>query len=143
MKKGTVMAFGTFDLLHRGHLHFFEQAKRLGGKLVVVVARDKTVEKVKGRKPVFNENERFELVKGLSIVDRALLGCRHSMYERIKEVKPAVIALGYDQKPSEKELKKELKERGLTAKVVRLKAFKPRTNKSSKIRKKILKAVYS
>ncbi|MBS3101431.1 adenylyltransferase/cytidyltransferase family protein, partial [Candidatus Woesearchaeota archaeon] len=72
MKK--VMCAGTFDIIHPGHLFYLSEAKKYGDKLVVVVARDNTSEKFKGRKPAHNERERLEAVRTLEIVDEAVLG---------------------------------------------------------------------
>ena len=72
-----VMVFGTFDVLHAGHLKFLEEAKKLGGddaRLTVVIARDSTVHKVRGRPPIFSEEDRRKLVEGLKPVDEAILG---------------------------------------------------------------------
>ncbi|MEM2913737.1 MAG: adenylyltransferase/cytidyltransferase family protein, partial [Candidatus Bathyarchaeia archaeon] len=61
-RKGkVVLAEGTFDLLHYGHVYYLTNAKKLGGeksKLIVIVARDKTVERLKGRKPIIPEDQR-------------------------------------------------------------------------------------
>ena len=61
MKK--IMVFGTFDVLHKGHINFFKQAKKHGDHLLVVVARDKTVSLIKGIKPHYDEKERLKSVK--------------------------------------------------------------------------------
>ena len=79
--KKIVLASGVFDLLHLGHVRFLEEAKRQGGKdaeLLVVIARDNTVEKMKGRKPVMSEDQRRALVESLKVVDEAVLGLRIS-----------------------------------------------------------------
>ena len=76
-KKKIVLASGTFDLLHLGHVKYLEEAKKKGGKnteLIVIVARDKTIEKQKGGKPVIPENQRRVLVESLKVVDKAILG---------------------------------------------------------------------
>ena len=49
-KRCVVLASGAFDLLHYGHVHYLTHAKKAGGenaKLVVVIARDKTIEKLR------------------------------------------------------------------------------------------------
>ena len=63
-RKKVVLASGVFDLLHLGHVRFLEEAKRAGGenaKLIVIIARDSTVEKTKGRKPIMSEDQRCAL----------------------------------------------------------------------------------
>lgn len=100
-----ILAAGCFDLLHYGHLRYLEEAKRLGGEgaeLIVVVARDSTIIKRKGRPPVMCEEHRKELVEALKPVDRAVLGGADLDTARvIREVKPDIIALGYDQEDLE------------------------------------------
>lgn len=130
----TVLAFGTFDRLHPGHMHFLKEAKKHGDFLVVVIARDSTVRRLKGRLPEQNENERLEAVKGLGFVNKAVLGDRENKFEVIKRVKPDVICLGYDQIHFTKGLDKRLKRMGIKCKVIRLEAYKPQRFKSSLIK---------
>jgi FAD synthetase len=114
-----VMASGTFDLLHMGHIYYLKEAKKLGDELAVVVACDETVRKLK-HEPVTPEMMRLALVKELKVVDEAYLGNKDDMYSIVEEIKPDIIALGYDQIHNEKQIMKELKKRNLDAKVVRL-----------------------
>ncbi len=114
-----VMATGTFDLLHMGHIYYLREAKKLGDKLVVIVALDSTVRKLK-HEPITPEDMRLNIIKELKIVDDAMLGHENDMYEIVKEVKPDIIALGYDQIHNEKNIEQELKKRKLNVQVVRL-----------------------
>jgi len=118
-----VMATGTFDILHLGHIYFLKQAKKLGDTLAVVVATDSTVRKLK-HEPVNSEQIRLDLIKELKIVDEAYLGHEKDIYEILKEIKPDIITLGYDQIHDEKTIEKELKKRNIKAKVVRLSEYK-------------------
>jgi FAD synthetase len=118
-----VMATGTFDLLHLGHIYFLKAAKNLGDKLIVVVATDATVRRLK-HEPVNTEEIRLGIIKELKVVDEAFLGHEDDMYEIVEEIKPDVIALGFDQAHDEKKINSELKKRGLIAKIVRLDEFK-------------------
>ncbi len=118
-----VMASGTFDLLHLGHIYYLKQAKKLGDTLAVVVATDKTVRKLK-HEPINPEKIRRNLVKELEVVDEAHLGHEEDMYEIVEEIKPDIIAIGYDQIHDEKKIKKELKKRNINAEIVRLKEYK-------------------
>jgi FAD synthetase len=118
-----VMASGTFDLLHLGHIYYLKEAKKLGDSLTVVVATDKTVRKLK-HEPVNPERIRLNLVKELKVVDEACLGHEDDMYEIVDEIKPDIIALGYDQVHDEKKIETELKKRKIKAKLVRLSEFK-------------------
>ena len=114
-----VMASGVFDLLHTGHLHYLEEAKKLGDELIVVVARDSTVRKEK-HEPITSEDVRRELVDALKPVDEAVLGKEGDMFEVVEGIKPDVIALGYDQQHDEEAIRAELEKRGLDVEVVRL-----------------------
>lgn len=135
MKKA--MVFGAFDGLHPGHIDFFSQAKKFGDFLIVSVGTDKNVEAIKGKKPLFNQEERLSLVSNLSIVDKAVLGAEEDFYKEIKKYSPDVICLGYDQWASEEEVRDELDSVGLSkTKVVRLKAHKAVRAKSTIVKNK-------
>lgn len=143
-----VLAEGTFDLLHYGHIYYLANAKRAGGenaKLIVIVARDKTVEKLKGRKPVLPEDQRRAIVESLKVVDEAILGYEDmNMYKVIEMIKPDIIALGYDKAELEKELKRYVKEKGLNIEVIRVSKFNSaEPNSSSSIRRKIIEEYQS
>jgi len=119
-KKGTrVMASGVFDLMHPGHLSFLEQARALGDELIVVIARDTTVQNLK-RHPIVNERARREMVAALKWVDSAVLGYESDKFRIVQELQPDIIALGYDQVQDEEELRKELSSRGMGIELVRL-----------------------
>ena len=97
----TVLTSGAFDLIHYGHIRLLEEAKRLGGpdaRLVVIVARDETIHRLKGLPPVIPEDQRRAVVEALKVVDEALLGYETlDMATVIDRVKPDIIAVGYDQ----------------------------------------------
>jgi FAD synthetase len=107
------MAVGVFDLLHAGHLHYLEQAKALGDHLTVVVAHDETVRKRK-HEPVTGMDLRRRMVEGLKPVDVAITGLppSESMFDILDDIKPDIIALGYDQDHAEEWVKGELLKRG-------------------------------
>ena len=134
---GRIMVFGTFDILHAGHLDFFRQAKKLAEYLIVVVARDKFVGEAKNKLPQYSEETRTRRVRNSPFVNKAILGSRtHNFYRTIRTYKPDIIALGYDQKPNIHKLKKELRRHRLgDIRLVRLKAYKPGIYKSSKLLK--------
>ena len=131
------MVFGTFDIVHLGHLNLFRQARKLGDYLVVVVARDKTSKKIKKITLVNNEKERLEFLKNIKSIDQAILGNKIDYYKVIKTEKPDVIALGYDQQNFIDKLEDKIKEFKLNTKVVRMKSHKPEQHKSENIRKKL------
>ncbi len=134
----TVLVFGTFDILHAGHIHFLKSAKKLGEMLTVVVARDKTVKLLKKKQSVHTEKERVTILRELRCVDQVILGdSKLNVYAVIKKIKPDVIALGYDQIAFTDKLQEKIQEFGLNTKVVRLKSYKNGNHKSSKILKRL------
>jgi FAD synthetase len=142
-KPKIVLASGVFDLLHLGHVRFLEEAKRAGGadaKLVVVIARDSTVEKMKGKKPIMSQNERQALVQSLKVVDEAVVGFEGlEIGEVIGKINPDIIALGYDQAQMESEVKDYLAKHKLPISVVRIGKFGENTlDSSTKIKQKII-----
>jgi FAD synthetase len=142
-KKKIVLASGVFDLLHLGHVKFLEEAKKAGGKdaeLIVIIARDSTVEENKGRKPIMPENQRRALVESLKVVDEAVLGFeKFDLGDVIERVKPNVIALGYDQADMEKHVREYVDKHRLNIRVIRIGKFEEdELDSSSKIRQKII-----
>jgi FAD synthetase len=103
-----VMAQGTFDILHPGHVHYLEKSAELGEKLIVVVARDSRASERKNL--VFDEEERKGILRALEVVDKAVLGSEGDIYSTVKEIDPNTITLGYDQKHSEEEVKEMAEE---------------------------------
>lgn len=132
-KKIKVMVFGTFDGLHLGHLSFFRQAKKHGNYLVAVIGRNSTVKRLKGHLPIFSERARLGALKHVKSVNKAVLGHKKDYFRAILREKPDIICLGYDQKIPGK-LAPKIKKWG--TKIYRLKSYKPRIYKSSKIFKK-------
>jgi len=141
----TVLATGVFDLLHIGHLRFLEESKKKGGpgsKLVVVIARDKTVFRRKGKGPVVPEDQRRELVAALRVVDRAILGREEiDLLGILEEVKPDVVCVGYDQDKIRVAVTRLIRKEGLAVRVVRIRRFGPvGFNSSSKLKSRVAKA---
>jgi len=130
----TVMVFGTFDLLHPGHINFLRQAKKFGS-LMVIIARDGTVKKVKGKTPEHNELERLQGIICLNLAAIAVLGAIGDKYAVIKKYKPDIICLGYDQTHFTEQLENQINKFKLHAKIIRLKSFKPEKYKTSIIKK--------
>lgn len=141
-KPKVVLASGVFDLLHIGHVRFLEDAKKAGGasaKLVVIIAKDTTVERIKGRKPIMSEDQRLALVESLKVVDEAVMGYEGlDIGEVIDKIKPDVIALGWDQDEMENQVKAYAKSHKEAIKVVRIGKYAQNAlDSSSKIRQKI------
>ena len=104
----VVLAGGVYDVLHLGHLAALTEAKTLGDVLIAVVATDITVEMLKGRKPIFPQEDRRRLVEGLKPVDKAILGYEDvgmGYEEVLMEVMPDVVAFGYDQENLERSVR--------------------------------------
>jgi len=142
-KRRIVLASGVFDLLHLGHVKFLEEAKKAGGRnaeLIVIVARDSTVGKRKGYKPIMSENQRRALVESLKVVNEAILGYEQfDIGKVIDKIKPDVIVFGYDQKGMEKTVKDYIKIKGLKVKIVKIGKFREdELDSSSKIKQKII-----
>lgn len=129
-----VLAFGTFDILHPGHEHMLKEARGYGDHLTVIVARDATVEKVKQKKPVFDENIRLKNLENLHIADKVRLGNLGDKHQVIREEEPDIIALGYDQKFFIENIETVAKKH---VKIVRLAPYKPEIYKSSKIKENL------
>ncbi len=132
-----VMVFGTFDGLHEGHLSLFKQAKKLAKNpfLVVSIARDENVFRIKGQLPLLNENKRKRLLTRCQEVDKVVLSGLSEHLPHIVKEKPDIIALGYDQKDYIKNLKNDLQKNGLSVKIVRLKPYKEKIYKNSLLKK--------
>ena len=144
--KKIVLASGTFDLLHLGHVRFLEEAKKAGGKnaeLIVIVARDSTVKARKGKKPIMPEDQRRALVESLKVVDEAILGWEDfNISKVIDRINPNVIAVGHDQDGIEQEVQKAIKEEKVCIEVAKIGRFgKRELDSSSKIVRKIIESV--
>jgi len=142
-KRKVVLASGTFDLLHMGHVKYLEEAKKTGGEnaeLIVIVARDKTVEKRKGAKPVVPEDHRRALVEALEVVDEAILGFEDfSMDKVIEKISPNIIAVGHDQKSIIRQVQEVIARKELNIEVAKIGKFgKDELNSSLKIKRKII-----
>ncbi len=116
-----IVATGTFDILHPGHIYYLEESKKLGDELWVIVAREKNV--VHKPRPIVSEDQRLKMIQSLKCVDHAVLGDQTDMYKPIREIDPAVITIGFNQKWSKEKLKADLTDRGICADVVRISEY--------------------
>jgi cytidyltransferase-like protein len=137
----VVLAGGVYDVLHVGHLAQLTEAKRLGDVLVVVVATDTTVETLKGRTPLFPDEDRRSLVEGLKPVDIAILGYEDVGFgfeQVLAEVKPDIVAFGYDQEKLQKTVTEIVQRRNLKITITRLSKFeRERYLSSSSLRQRL------
>ena len=112
---------GTFDILHPGHVELFRYGASLG-RLVVTIARDSTVRRIKGREPLLSEEDRLRVVSSIRYVYRARLGYEDDPIRSVEDVKPDIILLGPDQGFDEEELAREVERRtGKKPRVIRFK----------------------
>ncbi len=132
-----VMATGVFDILHPGHLHYLEEAGELGDELVVVVATDRTARERK-HEPITPQEMRLRMIRSLRVVDKAVLGKECDIYGIVKELEPDIIALGHDQAHDPEKIRKELEDRGMDVKVIRLGQFDHDLNGTRKIIQKVI-----
>jgi FAD synthetase len=130
-----VLSFGTFDNFHPGHAFYLSQASLLSNELIVIVARDENVKRIKGREPRQNEVIRKRAVENFlkqeKIKGRAYLGYKEKSLKVIKKYQPDIIALGYDQMADERQIEAIVKELDLRTKIKRLKPYHPEKFKSS------------
>ncbi len=116
MKK--VLAGGTFNIIHPGHIFFLEKARGLGDYLVVVAANDKTVLRSKGIL-VMKAEARKKVLESLRMVDKAVTGDEKDFMKVVRKEKPDIIALGYDQELDGK-MRRQIESLGI--KIVRIKS---------------------
>ena len=137
----VVLAGGVFDIIHPGHIHTLNSAKALGDVLIVVVATDKTAQKMKKRVPLHNQKLRRELVDSLLMVDLCVVGSEEDIFKTVDLVRPEVIALGYDQVHQEKFIIDGCRKLDLDIKVARLQSPIPEFS-SSKIEKEYGESIH-
>jgi len=137
----VVLAGGVFDIIHPGHIHTLNSAKALGDVLIVVVATDKTAQKMKKRMPLHNQKLRRELVDSLLMVDLCVVGSEEDIFKTVDLVQPEVIALGYDQVHQEKFIIDGCRKINLDVKVARLQSPIPEFS-SSKIEKEYGESIH-
>jgi len=135
-KQKLVMVFGTFDYLHAGHENLFTQARKLGSQIIAVIARDKTVNNIKGALSDHNEKERLALLQETGWADKVILGEIKDKMKPIKNYKPDIIALGYDQFAFTYGLEKLIIDMNLNTKIERLAPYRPDMYKSSLLKQK-------
>ena len=135
MKK--VMATGTFDLLHPGHINYLQQAKAEGEVLIVVVARDETVQQEKGESPVWNQEKRKQELEKLNIADKVVIGNPGNKLKIVEEEKPDILCLGYDQEYDPEKLQDAIARMGVQLEIKRMKAFQPEKYKTTLLKQKL------
>jgi len=116
-----IVATGTFDILHPGHVYFLSESRKLGDELWVIVSREVNVKHKQA--PIVSEEQRRMMVASLKCVDHAVLGDEMDMFKPIREIDPDIITLGYNQYFDTDKLQADLHALGIRAKVVRIPAY--------------------
>ena len=127
----VVLAGGVFDIIHPGHIHTLLEASKLGDVLVVVVATDRTAVRMKRRKPLHTQEQRRDLVGALRIVDSAVVGDDKDIFKTVAQIKPQIIALGYDQVHQERAIIDGCKKLDMGVTVARLQSPMPDVSSSA------------
>lgn len=97
--KELVFTNGCFDIIHRGHVEYLNQARALGKSLVIGLNSDASVKRLKGEgRPVNNEEDRAFVLSNLKSVDAVIIFDEDTPYELIKAVKPDFLVKGGDWK---------------------------------------------
>ncbi len=135
MKKKRVMSFGTFDIIHPGHIAFLSAAAKCGNELFVVVSRDTRRKKISGDLPVHTQTERISVLNALKPVTRAIAGSDKDILKAIKRYTPDVIVLGHDQVYGIEMLDKWIARQENPPKIVRLPAFRRGRFSTTRIKK--------
>lgn len=100
--KKLVFTNGCFDIIHKGHVSYLNQAKLMGDYLIVGLNSDKSVKKLKGDdRPVNNENDRAFILDNLKSVDFVTIFTEDTPYELIKLILPDYLVKGGDWKEND------------------------------------------
>lgn len=96
--KKIVFTNGCFDIIHKGHVRYLRQAKRMGDVLIVGINSDRSVSRIKPGRPVNRERDRAEVLEALCVVDYVTIFDEKTPYRLIKSLKPDVLVKGGDWK---------------------------------------------
>ena len=98
----VVFTNGCFDLLHKGHILYLEEASRQGDKLIVAINADKSVSKLKGKhRPIKDEDNSSLIMSALSFVDLVVIFHEETPLELIEMIKPDILVKGGDWSPDQ------------------------------------------
>jgi FAD synthetase len=119
-----VVAQGTFDVVHPGHIHYLREAATMGDILHVIVARSENV--THKEPPLLPDRQRRDVVAALEPVDEARVGHHEDIFIPVEEIDPEVVVLGHDQHHDEAAIESALAERGVDATVERASGRPPK-----------------
>ena len=123
MSRVHVLAQGTFDLLHPGHLHYLVEAAGMGDALTVIIARRENV--THKEPPVLPDRQRRDMVDALEVVDHARLGHPEDIFVPVRDIDPDVIVLGHDQHHDADAIRDRLAAEGIDCSVRRASGREP------------------
>jgi len=97
-----VFTNGCFDILHRGHVEYLKESKKLGTYLIVGINSDNSVKRLKGEtRPINNQWDRKIVLEELRCVDEVVIFEEDTPYDLIKRIAPDIITKGGDYKVEE------------------------------------------
>ncbi len=97
--KRVVFTNGCFDLIHLGHIKYFQFAKNQGDLLIVGVNTDQSIQRLKGpRRPIINEQDRISVLEELESIDYLVAFDEDTPLNLIETIKPDVLVKGADYK---------------------------------------------
>jgi rfaE bifunctional protein nucleotidyltransferase chain/domain len=115
----VVFTNGCFDLIHRGHVVYLQEARSLGDKLIVGLNSDASVSRLKGpNRPVQSEHGRASVIASMSFVDMVVFFDTETPHELIKRILPDILVKGGDYKEDDIVGAKEVREHGGEVKVL-------------------------
>ena len=119
-----IVAQGTFDIIHPGHVHYLSEAASMGDELHVIVARRENV--THKQPPVLPDRQRRDVIDALEVVTEAHLGHSEDIFVPIERIDPEVIVLGHDQHHDADAIRDALAGRGIDCEVARASGREPR-----------------
>ena len=100
--KTLVFTNGCFDIIHRGHIEYLNEARSLGDYLIVGLNSDSSVNKLKGdNRPINNQNDRSAVLDNLKSVDYVVIFFEDTPFELIKKIIPDILVKGGDWKEND------------------------------------------
>lgn len=115
----VVFTNGCFDLIHRGHVVYLQEARALGDKLIVGLNSDASVSKLKGKnRPIQSETGRASVIASMSFVDMVVFFDTETPHDLIKNILPDILVKGGDYKKDEIAGSKEVLEHGGEVKIL-------------------------